>query len=180
MVAPCRATCPQFGPVGREETHQESRAETDLLGLVWLGRISLPGCPMLRKVPACNNLRIFRKEIQENRCSNFGCVFIQAFRHCFFLTSELSSVVAVQCCLRPWNGRCFVGAVDPLKALLKKMTHGFWGGPFQQLLRADWKAASENEGHGNYRRFQLQEAYDALGCWRNFSDFDQAPRDVIS
>ena len=66
----------------------------------WEGSVFLAA--MLRKVPACNNLRIFRKEIQENRFSNFGCVFIQAFRHCFFFeTSELSSVVAVQCCLRP-------------------------------------------------------------------------------
>ena len=83
----------------------------------WEGSVFLAA--MLRKVPACNNLRIFRKEIQENRFSNFGCVFIQAFRHCFF-TSEVSSVVAVQCCLRPCFRPVFCRSCWPIESALEK------------------------------------------------------------
>ena len=97
----------------------------------WEGSVFLAA--MLRKVPACNNLRIFRKEIQENRCSNFGCVFIQAL--VFLRPANCLPLLRSSAVYGPVSGRCFVGAVDPLKALLKKMTHGFWGGSFSAAFK---------------------------------------------
>ena len=124
----------------------------------WEGSVFLAA--MLRKVPACNNLRIFRKEIQENRFSNFGCVFIQAFRHCFFLPAKCLPLLRSSAVYGPVSGRCFVGAVDPLKALLKKTTHGFWMASFSAAFKGWLKTAADlrTKVMEITRGFQWQEA----------------------
>ena len=146
VVAPCRATCPQFGPVGREETRFLPIWPPGIEGPNRSFGFGLTGKDQSSWLPCWGRCLLATTwEFSEKKFKKIDSVILDVFlsRHSgivFFWDQR----IVFSCC-----GPVLFTALFQAGVLSELLTHwklswkrwptGFGGGAFQQLLRVDWK-----------------------------------------